>query len=52
MKNVNFYATPSRPSLEGLSDAALARIAEFNARPMRRADDVRILGWDMIEAQS
>lgn len=44
----NFKA-PNLPSLDGLSDATKARIAEFNARPARRINDTRVLGWSMVE---
>jgi hypothetical protein len=39
---------PSRPSLDGLSAEVVAKIEKFNARPMRREDDCRVLGWSVV----
>lgn len=46
---VKIIPAPTVPSMEGLSDAVKARIAEYNARPARRVTDVRVHGWQMVE---
>jgi hypothetical protein len=43
---------PAAPSLDTLPRSARERIAEFNARPMRRHDDLRICGWSVMENES
>lgn len=48
--DANRALAANRPSTEGLSAHVLERIAEFNARPMRRKSDVRVLGWEVIES--
>jgi hypothetical protein len=37
------------PSIKDLPQAIQDKIAAFNSRPGRRADDARIMGWALVE---
>lgn len=56
-KHMDFLATQPMPTREVLARQAEGqqtwingKVADFNARPMRRHDDCRIQGWKIIEA--
>jgi hypothetical protein len=37
------------PSIANLPAHVQIKIAQFNARPARRVEDVRVQGWSLIE---